>query len=358
MRDNLLKNNIIKADKAVIDIGTNTTKILSVHYTAKEIEIEDDEIVSSGAMNAFNFVKFANRINAVLKGKKRKDIILSLPSNMTESKIISIKNKNAKDTEKAIDKHCNSFARTSPVTHVVEPIYLGRREEQGDTVSYYLISAVQKSVVNELIEAFADSGMQITRVVSSQYNQICLSKVYSDEYENANRIFVDFGNKESRVTVFADSIAVYSRNINVGFLSYVDKIFKDQDTAGMKDVIYALLNVGETADTEKKKFITGFEDVFYKSIQEINHNFFSEFTRILDMCSNNDIDITKVYFSGYVLDGFIKSFNKEFGIKSECVSFDEDGKKARNGIVLDIDTDSELDSRFSNVIGLAFCPLL
>ena len=92
MRDNLLKNNIIKADKAVIDIGSNTTKILSVHYTAKEIVVEDAEIVSSGGMNVFNFVKFANRINTVLKGKKRKDIVLSLPSNMTESKIVSVKN--------------------------------------------------------------------------------------------------------------------------------------------------------------------------------------------------------------------------------------------------------------------------
>ena len=97
MRDNLLKNNIIKADKAVIDIGSNTTKILSVHYTAKEIVVEDAEIVSSGGMNVFNFVKFANRINSVLKGKKRKDIILSLPSNMTESKIVSVKNKNGKE---------------------------------------------------------------------------------------------------------------------------------------------------------------------------------------------------------------------------------------------------------------------
>lgn len=357
MRDKLLKNNIITADKAVIDIGTNTTKILSVHYTAKEIEIDDAEIVSSGAMNAFNFVKFANRINTVLKGKKRKDIILSLPSNMTESKIVSVKNKNSKDTEKAIEKHCKSFGRTSPLTHVVNSVRLGKREEQGDTVTYYLISAVPKTTINEFIEAFADLGMKITRVVSSQYNQICLSKVYSDEYENTNRIFVDFGHKESRVTVFADNIAVYSRTINVGFLSYVDKIFKAQDTAGMKDVIYALLNVGEEKEKDTKKFLFGIEDIYFEGIKEINQNFFSEFSRILDMCSNNDIDITKVYVSGYILDGFIKNFSKEIGIRCESVNFD-DGKKARNGIVLDIDTEAELEERYSNAIGLAFCPLL
>lgn len=355
MRDTLVKNNIITSDKAVIDVGSNTAKILCAHYTSKEIVIEDAEIVSSGGIS---FVKFAKRVNSVLKGRNRKDIILSLPSNMTESKIVSVKNKSRKDAEKAVEKQCKSFGRISPLTHVVNAVSLGKREEQGDTVAYYMITAVQKSVINELIEIFADLGMRITRIVSSQYNQICLSKIYSDEYENANRIFVDFGNKESRVTVFADNIAVYSRNISCGFFNYADKIFKAQETVGMKEVVYALLNVGEVREKENEKFLSGLEDVYFESIKEINQNFFSEFSRILDMCSNNDIDITKVFFSGYILDGFAKSFSKEFGIRCESVNFDDDGKKARNGIVLDIDTETELESRFSNAIGYAFCPLL
>ena len=55
-----------------------------------------------------------------------------------------------------------------------------------------LITDIPKTTINEFIEAFADLGMKITRVVSNQYNQICLSKVYSDEYENTNRIYIDF----------------------------------------------------------------------------------------------------------------------------------------------------------------------
>ena len=156
MRDKLVKNNIITADKAVIDIGTNTAKVLDVHYTSKEIEIEDANFVPAGRFGDFNFLEFAKRIDSVIKGKKRRDIILSLPSNMTESKIVSVKNKNEKDTLKTVEKHCKSFGRTSPLSHVINSAFLGKREEQGDTVSYYLISAVQKSIINELIECFAD----------------------------------------------------------------------------------------------------------------------------------------------------------------------------------------------------------
>ena len=42
-----------------------------------------------------------------------------------------------------------SFGRVNPITHVLDYAFLGKREEQGDSVSYYLISAVQKSVAHD-----------------------------------------------------------------------------------------------------------------------------------------------------------------------------------------------------------------
>lgn len=359
MHDELIKKNVMKADKAVIDMGASSTKVIGVHYTSKEVEIETAELIPNGA-SSFNFVKFANKIDTMLKSKKRRDILLSLPSYMTESKIVSVKNKTDKEAAKIIEKQCNSFGRTSTLSHVIDSVYLGKREEQGDTVSYYLITAVQKNMINELINAFEDFGLKITRVVCSHYSQICLSKVYADEFENRNRIFVDFGYKESRVMVFADNIAVYSRTINIGFSNYVEKLFDAQNTIGKRDITYALINIGmnqkngETA----KKLLSGIEDIYTECIDEVNKTFFSEFARIMDMCENNDIDITKVYFSGYVLDGFKERFSRESGVECETIGFEEDEKKARNGIILDINTNTILECRFSNVVGLAFCPLL
>ena len=93
VKDILVKNNIIKADKAIIDIGIYSAKILEAHYTAKCVDIEDANIIKTGFKGEFDFEEFAKRVDAVLVGKVRKDIIVSLPSSMAESKIISIKNK-------------------------------------------------------------------------------------------------------------------------------------------------------------------------------------------------------------------------------------------------------------------------
>ena len=46
--DLLIKNNIMKRNKIIVDVGTHTTKILDVHYASKEIYIK--EIM----MNHFN----------------------------------------------------------------------------------------------------------------------------------------------------------------------------------------------------------------------------------------------------------------------------------------------------------------
>ena len=284
-----------------------------------------------------------------------------MPSNLTESKIISVKNKSNKDASKTVHKQCKTFGRSSPLTHVVNAALMGTREEQGDTAAYYLISSVQKSVMNELIEAFADFGMKITRVVSNQFNQVCLSEIYTDDFDNINRILVDFGNKESRITVFADAVAVYSRTIGIGFQSYVKKLFDANNAAGKKEIVSALINIGETnVDEEavKEKLFNIGESFYYESISEINKMFFKEFARILDMCGNSDIEISKVYFSGFILDGFLNSFMNNTELECELIQFDNKELKAGRGIMIDIQTDKPLSSRFSNAVGLAFCPLI
>ena len=361
MRDELLKSNVIKAQKAIIDIGTDSTKVLEVSYTAKEINIEEAYLLKVGYNGETSFTEIAKKVDEKLYGRQRKDIIIVLPSNLTESKIISVKNKNNKDANKVVHKQCKTFGRSNPLTHVVNASFMGAREEQGDTVAYYLISSVSKGIMNELIEAFADFGMKITRVVSNQFNQVCLSELFADDFDNINRILVDFGNNESRITVFADKVAVYSRAIPVGFQSYVKKLFDANNSAGKKEILSALINVGEVdvdEETATDKLFNIGKSFYYESISEVNKQFFKEFARILDMCSNSDIEISKVYVSGFVLDGFLNSFMNSTELDCELIHFENGEFKAGHGIMIDVQTEKPLNSRFTNAVGLSFCPLL
>ena len=43
--DLLIKNNIMKRNKIIADVGTHTTKILDVHYASKEIYIKEKDII-------------------------------------------------------------------------------------------------------------------------------------------------------------------------------------------------------------------------------------------------------------------------------------------------------------------------
>lgn len=361
MRDELLKSNVIKAQKTIVDVGTHSTKVLVASYTSKEINIEEASFIKCGYSGESSFSEIAKKVDDKLQGRVRRDVIVSLPSNLTESKIISVKNKNKRDSVKMVHKQCKNFGRSNPLTHVVNASLMGTREEQGDTVTYYLISSVPKGVINELIDAFSDYGMKITRVVSNQFNQVCLSEVFADDFDNINRILVDFGNTESRITVFAEKTAVYSRSIPIGFQSYVKTLFDSNNAAGKKEILSALINIGEVdvdEETVKEKLFNIGKSFYYESISEVNKLFFKEFARILDMCTNSDIEVSKVYLSGFVLNGFLESFMNNTELDCELIHFEIGEFKAGHGIMIDVQTEKPLSSRFANAVGLSYCPLL
>lgn len=212
--DALIKNNVIKKDKVIVDIGKYSTKILEVHYASKEAIVKSSKLVETcydDETDNINYDDLARKVDERAKVKGRKDISVSLPAEITENKIITIKNKKESDIPKIIKNEYSSFGKVSPITHVVDYAFLGKREEQGDTVFYCLISAIHKSIANELVEAFANKGLRVKTIVSSIYTQICLSELYFDEYENLNRIFADIGADSMRVTAFADGIPVYTK---------------------------------------------------------------------------------------------------------------------------------------------------
>ena len=246
--DFLIKNNIIKKNKLIIDIGMYETKVLETHYEAKRITVISAKTIASKGIvdeNSIDFFELASRINEEFSGSGKRDVSVSLPSELCESKIISIKNKKKSEIPKIIKKDYMTFGRVNPITHIVDYAFLGMHEEEGDTVYYYLLSAVQKSVAAELVSSFERHKFKVKTIVSGVYNQICLSEIFFDEYEHLNRVFVDFGTNTTRITAFSEGKAVYTRNIDTGFNSYVKSLFTAQENAGKPEIIRALTNIGE-----------------------------------------------------------------------------------------------------------------
>ncbi len=361
MLDELIKYNCMRGSKAVIDIGTDSTKILDIHYEAKEISIREAHLIKVGYNGESSFREIARKVEEKISGRQRKDIIIVLPSSITESKIVSVKNKKTKDARRIVHKQCKTFGKSSPSSRYAEYTLMGTREEQGDTVAYYLLSSVQKGILIELFEAFEFYDLKITRVVNAQFNQVCLSEVFADDFDSINRILVDFGNTESRITVFADKIAVYSRTIPIGFQSYVKKMFDAKNDAGKKEIISALISIGDVdvdEGTAEEKLCNIGKSFYYESVSEVNKQFFKEFARIIDMCGNSDIEVSKVYISGFVINGFVNCFMNNTEIDCEYIRFENGEHKAGHGITIDVQTEKMLNSRFTNAVGLSFCPLL
>ena len=258
--DFLIKNNIIKQNKLIVDIGMFSTKLLEINYAAKKINVTSAKIFDNSRNSdeyELDFENIARRTYEKASGNGRKNVVAVLPTELTENKIITVKNKKEKDIPRIISREHMSFGRVSRITHVVDYAYLGKRIESGDTVMYFLISAVKKSIANDLVSAFAEYKMSVKTIISNIYAQICLSELFFDEYENLNRLFVDFGTNSIRVTAFAEGVAVYTRTIDMGFESYIKTISSSSETAGKSDIVKALNQVGE---------ITGLNDSAYGDV--------------------------------------------------------------------------------------------
>ena len=361
--DLLIKNNIVKRNKVIVDVGVHTSKVLDVNYAAKEIVIKGREYFDSNFVileNGIDSDELARRVDMHTSGSGRKDISITLPDFLVENKIIQIKNKKESDIDKIIRKEYMHFGKVSPLTHVVDYAFLGKREESGDTIRYYLISAVQKSIANDLVAAFAERKMKITTISCGVYNQCCVSQLYSNEYEHLNRLLVDFGTKSTRITAFAEGVAVYTRTVDCGFDSYVSKLFETQSYAGRPDICNALYTIGESdsfSDAEKKDYFEVIdEEEYLEIVHDVDKRICNEIKRVIDLCANNDVVVSKIYYTGFVIKGFDEVLKNESGIDCEAISFDVCDEKSGNGYVLI--TEDELSIRYSNALGMAVYPML
>lgn len=360
--DALIKNNILKRDKIVVDVGMHTTKILDVHYVSKQIHIKGAECFESNFViteDGIDYDELARKVDINTSGRGRKDISITLPDYLVESKIVQLKNKKESEIDKIIKRDHMHYGKVSPLTHVIDYAYLGKREEAGDTVRYYLISAIKKSIAMELIEAFAEYKLKITTISSGVYNQVNLSELYFDEYEHLSRLMIDFGTKSIRITAFADGIAVYTRTIDCGFETYVSKLFESQPYAGRPDIREKLYREGENVvirEEQDNPMQLIDNEEYLETISEIDSQICNEVRRVIDLCSNNDIQISKIYYTGFALPGFEEVLAKEMGLECEEISFSVCDEKPGKGYILF--SEEALGIRFSNAIGMAVYPML
>ena len=362
--DILIKNNIIKKNKIIIDIGTYATKVLQVHYASKKAEVLHAKAILYKGMTEdrlYNFADLAKKIDSEISGAGRNDVAVSLPADLCECKMITIKNRKESEIPKIIKKEYMTFGRANPATHIVDYALIGKREEDGDTVFYCFLSAVRKSIAADLIHAFSKYKMRIKTVVSSTYCQICLSELYFDEYEHLNRLIIDFGTNTTRITAFSEGTAVYTRTIELGFYSYARSLFDLQEKAGKPEIIRALTNVGEYTDLSDNLISVYFKDLnkelYRNCLNEVDNHIITDISRVIDLCENNDFAVTKIYYTGYVLKGFEKNLEERLNIDMEQIAFAAFDKKACKGYTLEIG-DAELNEEYSNALGLCIHPYI
>lgn len=348
----------------MIDIGTYAAKILEVRYAAKKIKVTFSKVINCKEYiegGEINFSLLSSKIDAEISGQGRGDVMLSVPADLCENKIITIKNKKESEIPKIIKKDYMTFGRANPVTHVVDYAFLGKREEEGDTVFYYLVSAIQKSIASEIVSAFAKHKLKVKTIVSSVYNQICLSELYYDEYEHLNRLFVDFGANSTRITAFSEGLPVYTRSIDTGFNTYVNRMFDIDDEAGKPEIIKALINVGEhtelAADIIGGFFNTLDFEVYKRCIGDIGDFLVTDISRVIDLCATNDFSISKIYCTGYIISGLEERTSDNCGVDVEKLVFSSCDEKEGKDYELEID-DVYMDGGFSNAVGLCLYPMM
>ena len=362
--DILIKNNVIKKNKLIVDIGSFAAKVLEVHYAAKKVTVLSARTIPGREYTEdkeISFSELAKIVASETSGQGKRDVSVSLPSELCENKIITIKNKKESELSKIIKKDYMSFGRANPITHVVDYAFLGKREEEGDTVFYFLLSALQKSVAAELVSAFAKYKLKVKTVVSSIYNQICLSELFFDEYEHLSRLFVDFGTASTRITAFSDGLAVYTRTNELGFESYVNRVFETDPAASKPEIIKTLMEVGTHTDLSDgvigDYFMTLDKEVYENCVNEISGYIINDIMRVIDLCASNDFSVSKIYCTGYTIDGLLTRLSEKTGTQTEQIIFNSLDEKEGKGFELLID-DIYFDGAYSNALGMSIYPML
>lgn len=345
--DFLIKNNIIKKTKVIVDVGHKFTKMLGVKYENKHAVInccdktDSANILFDGEINTYELAKTVamfirtNRLRSC-------EISLSLPCNMTISKIVEVKNIKETDIDKHMKAEHYNFNRVNPLTHIIDWAYLGKREENGDTIHYCLLCATAKSIVMPILAEFDKRKLKIGTISTAFNDQIRFADLFSDDYENLNKLFVDFGQYSSRVIVFIQGVPVYCREIGMGFDNFVSNLFKETNI-GIPDILSKLQdNAHDIINTDK------FEEAF--KIQKAD--LLREIERIIEMFEDDTVSVTKIIWTGTLIQDIAESLSNDGYVTVDNYNLSDVDSASGTDYIVTAQT-MQLDSSYNNAVGVA-----
>ena len=361
--DYLVKKNIIKKNKIIVDIGQKFVKILAVSYEKGRISIHNThkfDVSSCFFEGELSDVKeLVKKIYEALNRKKlwkSTEISLSLPSYMVIHKIVSVKNVKPKDLDKHIKKDFPTLGKANAVTHYIDWAYLGQREENGETVHYCMLAAVSKAYIMPILQEFEKRKLKVTTISFPAYNLVSFSDLYANDYEHQNKLLLDFGASSTRVVVECEGVAVYAREIDIGFNTFVDSLFNSFLSVGIPEIIAMFTEMGH----DRENFMAGLHDkeAFFAIVDKLVGDLQNELIRIIQMCDEDGFSVTKIICCSSIIEGMLKLF-EENGITVDAF-FNLQSSQNINGstytVILD-NTVSEIDSTFNSAVGLAVSTL-
>jgi|LSQX01.3.fsa_nt_gb Tfp pilus assembly PilM family ATPase len=345
--DFLIKNNIIKKTKVIADIGHKYIKLLGVKYENKHAvvcycgKMDSSSIFFDGEINATELAKL---VASFMRTNRLRncDISLSLPNNVVISKIIEVRNIREKDIDKYIKTEHYSFNRVTPLTHIIDWAYLGKREENGDTIHYCLLSATSKSTVMPILAEFDKRKLKIGTISSAFNDQIHFSDLFSHDYENINRLLVDFGQHGTRVIVFIQGVPVYCREIDIGFENLLSNLFKETNI-GIPDIL-ARLQDNSSIAVQTKNFDNALDTQVSAFVHEIQ--------RIIEMFEDDTLSFSKIMWSGTLLQEIKSELSSGGYINIENFNLSDVDNASGTDYIITTQT-AHLDSSYNSAIGLA-----
>lgn len=359
--DLLVKQNVIKKQKIIIDIGCKYIKILGVNYEKGKITINSSTKIDATQFffegELSNIKDFVRSVYGTLNRRKmlkNSEISLSIPSYMVTHKIVRIKNVNLKDLDKYIKKECMAWNKVNMLTHNIDWSYLGSREVNGETIRYCMVAAINKAYITPIMIEFEKKSLIITTVSFGIYNLVSFANLYSNDYENLNKVLIDFGAQSTKLVVECEGVAIYSREISIGFNTFVDELFRRFSSIGIPEIIDMLTQM----ERKRENFLAGIHDktAFFEVVDNLIESFQNEIIRTIQMCEEDGISISKIVCCSSILDGMLDAF-VENGITVD--NFDISELKTVNGsnYLLTLG-DAELDATFNSAIGLSVSTLL
>lgn len=343
--DILIKNNIIKSTKVIVDVGHKYIKLIGVKFENKHAVIFCSDKIDSGnvflddEINAHELTKLTagfirqNRI-------RNCEVSLSLPSDMTVSKIIEVRNIKEKDLDKHIKSEHYNFNRISPLTHIIDWGYLGKREENGDTVMYCLLSTTSKSTVLPILSEFTIRKIKVGLICDGFCSQIWFSDLFGNDFEHTNKLLADFGQKTTKITVSLQNIPIYCREIDIGFESIVNTIFGETGV-GIPDIVDRLKCGIKTDNTALEEAVS-----FQMSALQ------NEINRVIQMFEDDIVSITKIIWTGTLIPDLEKRLGNDGYITIDNFNISDVDSQSGSDYVISAQT-MQLDGSFNNAVGMA-----